>query len=70
MEELPLPYDERQLREFTDLLIELSLPGYLNLDISEPVESEEDDGPLQPWAGFIQDAAIQLSTFFSLLRSA
>ena len=57
MEELPLPYDRCLLWELTDLLTELSLPGRLNPDNFELDESKEDDGPSQPWAGFIQDAA-------------
>ena len=60
MEELPLPYEECLLRKLTDLLIERSLPGHLNSINSEIEASEEEKGqPHQPWAGFIQDAAIR-----------
>jgi hypothetical protein len=46
------PYSNVQLRNFADLLQELKF------EIHEPPETWFIDGLVQPWAGFIQTAAI------------
>jgi len=58
-EELPLPYDVPLLRKLTNLLLEQRNLGHVDPYRIKPDErDEEKDEPAQPWAGFIQDAAI------------